>query len=67
MATAPPEPARAVPARPLASFLVQLIDGPAGALRPSRQRRTREASERYAAGARVGATQKPLARAGEGS
>ena len=44
------EPARAVPARPLATFLVQLIDGPTGALRPSRLDRSRVASERYAAG-----------------
>ncbi|GJE03946.1 hypothetical protein [Methylobacterium isbiliense] len=47
-----PQPAACVPARPLATFLVQLIDGPAGSLRPSRLRRSREASERYAAGAR---------------
>ncbi|GJD49167.1 hypothetical protein OPKNFCMD_1897 [Methylobacterium crusticola] len=44
-----PAPPHAVPARPLATFLVQLIDGPAGALRPSRLRRSREASARYAA------------------
>ena len=47
-----PRPAASVSARPLATFLVQLIDGPSGALRPSRLRRSREASERYAAGAR---------------
>ncbi|MFE1601741.1 hypothetical protein [Methylobacterium sp. ID0610] len=47
-----PAPARAVPARPLAPFLVQLIDGPAGSLRPPRNQRSREASERYAAGAK---------------
>ncbi|MEH3145659.1 MAG: hypothetical protein PGN34_09970 [Methylobacterium frigidaeris] len=46
---APPGP---VPARPLATFLVQLIDGPAGALRPPRRRRTREAAARYAVGGR---------------
>ncbi|MGX7707197.1 hypothetical protein [Methylobacterium sp. Gmos1] len=45
-----PEPARAVPARPLATFLVHLIDGPSGTLRPSRSDRSRVASARYAAG-----------------
>ncbi|QRE74746.1 hypothetical protein [Methylobacterium aquaticum] len=44
-------PARAAPARPLATFLVQLIDGPTGTLRPSRLDRSRVASERYAAAA----------------
>ncbi|KMO41404.1 hypothetical protein ACQVP2_18885 [Methylobacterium aquaticum] len=43
-------PARAVPARPLAPFLVQLIDGPDGDLRPSRRHRSQMASARYAAG-----------------
>ncbi|ACL60747.1 hypothetical protein [Methylobacterium nodulans] len=51
-AAEPPGRARPAPARPLATFLVQLIDGPAGHLRPSRQRRSREASERYAAEAK---------------
>jgi len=50
--TQAPEPAAAVPARPLATFLVQLIDGPAGTLRPSRLDRSRVASARYAAGSR---------------
>ncbi|AWN48613.1 hypothetical protein DK419_21515 [Methylobacterium terrae] len=45
-AAAPPPP---VPARPLATFLVQLIDGPTGRLRPSRLDRSRAASARYAA------------------
>ncbi len=46
-----PEPGpRVMPARPLATFLVQLIDGPAGSLRPSRLDRSRVASARYAAG-----------------
>lgn len=44
-------PAPAVPARPLATFLVQLIDGPTGRLRPSRLDRSRAASARYAAAA----------------
>lgn len=43
------ETPRAVPARPLATFLVQLIDGPGGTLRPSRRDRSRAASARYAA------------------
>ncbi|KMO32747.1 hypothetical protein VQ02_22875 [Methylobacterium variabile] len=43
-------PAPTVPARPLATFLVQLIDGPTGTLRPSRLDRSRVASARYAAG-----------------
>ncbi|AWN50907.1 hypothetical protein [Methylobacterium sp. 17Sr1-1] len=43
------ETPRAVPARPLATFLVQLIDGPGGCLRPSRRDRSRVASARYAA------------------
>jgi len=42
-------PAPPVPARPLATFLVQLIDGPSGTLRPSRLDRSRVASARYAA------------------
>ncbi|KMO38619.1 hypothetical protein VQ03_16880 [Methylobacterium tarhaniae] len=42
-------PARVVPARPLATFLVQLIDGPTGTLRPSRLDRSRSASAQYAA------------------
>ncbi|TNC10543.1 hypothetical protein FF100_23070 [Methylobacterium terricola] len=42
-------PAPPVPARPLATFLVQLIDGPTGTLRPSRLDRSRVASARYAA------------------
>ncbi|ACA19602.1 hypothetical protein M446_5278 [Methylobacterium sp. 4-46] len=50
-----PPPRRAVPERPLAPFLVQLLDGTAGLLRPPRQRRSREASARYEAGARAGA------------
>ncbi|AWB23462.1 hypothetical protein DA075_23320 [Methylobacterium currus] len=49
--TGAPEPgSRVVPARPLATFLVQLIDGPSGTLRPSRLDRSRVASARYAAG-----------------
>ena len=50
VATQAPEPAHAVPARPLAPFLVQLIDGETGVLRPSRRDRSRVASARYAAG-----------------
>ncbi len=50
-----PEPGRhgprPRPARPLATFLVQLIDGPTGTLRPSRLDRSRVASELYAAAA----------------
>ncbi|MFH6781401.1 MULTISPECIES: hypothetical protein [Methylobacterium] len=42
-------PVPPVPARPLATFLVQLIDGPSGNLRPSRLDRSRVASARYAA------------------
>ncbi|SEP34377.1 hypothetical protein SAMN04487843_1126 [Methylobacterium sp. ap11] len=45
-----PTPVPAVPARPLATFLVQLIDGPDGGLRPSRLHRSQVASARYAAG-----------------
>ncbi|GJD64797.1 hypothetical protein [Methylobacterium frigidaeris] len=49
-----PEPARhgprVLPARPLATFLVHLIDGPTGSLRPSRRDRSRVASAQYAAG-----------------
>ncbi|MCF4124317.1 hypothetical protein [Methylobacterium sp. SyP6R] len=41
---------RVLPARPLATFLVHLIDGPTGTLRPSRLDRSRVASELYAAG-----------------
>ncbi len=53
--TGSPEPdrpagPRVLPARPLATFLVQLIDGPTGTLRPSRLDRSRVASELYAAG-----------------
>ncbi|RVU15590.1 hypothetical protein [Methylobacterium oryzihabitans] len=51
VALAPDVPPGPVPARPLATFLVQLIDGPTGTLRPSRRRRTREAAARYATGA----------------
>ncbi|KMO13788.1 hypothetical protein QR78_01450 [Methylobacterium indicum] len=43
-------PVPAVPARPLATFLVQLIDGPDGGLRPSRRHRSQVASACYAAG-----------------